>query len=284
MLLIDLSGVVIGSCIEFLSREKDGVSDGLIRHVTLSQILFYKKKFKEYGEIVIAADGKNYWRKEVFPYYKMNRKKVRKDSTIDWESFFYHFGTVKNELRDILPYTFVEVERCEADDVIAVLTKRYSRSEKIMIVSSDKDMIQLQKKGYSVKQYSPTIKKFLTEKENDYSLIEHCIRGDASDGIPNIMSEDDVFLCDDKRQKRISKQMIADAAQMKNPELICPNADALDRFKRNRTLVDVDYIPDIYCNAIVNEYEVQTKRDGGNIMKYLIEHKMKNLLDKLGEF
>lgn len=286
MILVDLSAVVITSVVEYYNRERESINDHTVRSIVLSQLLFYKKKFgNEYGNMVICADSHNYWRKDIFPFYKMNRKKTRDKSKFDWDTFFPIFNKIKLEIKESLPYPFVEVDRMEADDSIAILAIRYSAHEKVMIISSDKDLIQVQlKTNGDVKQYSPAIKKLLTKDQNNYSLIEHYIKGDSSDGIPNIFSDDDVFLCDDKRQKPVSKKLVAEAEGMKNPEYICSNAIALDKYKRNRELIDIDYIPEEYKSAIVSEYENELNKGVVSVRKYLIKTRMKNFMQRLGEF
>lgn len=285
MLLLDLSAIVISNVVHAVTVKKIELSTSMVRNIVLWEILKYRKKYRKYGEVVICADAKHYWRKDKFPHYKQNRKKMRSESKMDWEAFYVMFNTVKQEIKETFGYTFVEVDNCEADDIIAVLAMRYSAHEDIMIVSSDKDMIQIQLKTKgNVKQYSPAIKKLLTKRNNDYSLIEHYIRGDSSDGIPNILSDDDVFMCAEKRQKSISAMMIEDAKRMKNPEYICPNADALDKYKRNRELIDIDYIPDDLRKQIVAEYERAKTAKMGNLRNYFIKHRLKNLFPELGAF
>ena len=61
-----------------------------------------------------------------------------------------------------------------------------------MIISGDKDFIQLQKYS-NVSQYSPILKKHVNGKENDYIRV-HILKGDTSDGMINVLSNDDVFV------------------------------------------------------------------------------------------
>jgi 5'-3' exonuclease len=286
MLLIDLSSVVIGGVVSYLSSTKEKLDENLVRSLTLSQVLFYKQKYSKYGRPIICADNKNYWRKDIFPYYKQNRKKARDKSSVDWELFWLLFGRIKEELKNDLPYLYLEVEKAEADDIISVLSLKYASHEPVMIVSSDKDMLQLQLKSKNIQQYSPTTKKQITLDTNDYSLLEHIIKGDSSDGIPNILSDDDVFVEETKRQKSIRKQWIEEAKNLKNPEMICPDGHALDKYKRNRMLISVDEIPEKYRVAIVNEYDQESKsqKSSVNMLKYISKHRLKNFLDRINEF
>ena len=133
----------------------------LLRHMVINSIRSLKNKFEgEYGELVIACDNKNYWRKKIFPYYKANRKKAREESGLDWPMIFDTINLIKEELKAIFPYKVVEVETAEADDIIATLVMRSQKDSPLLILSGDHDFIQLQKyKG--VRQFSPVTKKFI---------------------------------------------------------------------------------------------------------------------------
>jgi 5'-3' exonuclease len=282
MILIDLSSVVLPEVIQLVTKEKESLSDDLVRRVVVSQVFNYKVMFSEYGKPVICSDARSYWRRDLFPHYKQNRKKYREEHTMDWNAFYIIFNRIKEEMKD-LPYRFIEIDKLEADDVIAVLAKRYSQVEPIMIVSADKDLIQLQIECDNVFQYSPMTKKRVVGDEKDYSLIEHIIRGDRSDGIPNIFSDDDVFMDDNKRQKRISRMIVEEAKKLKNPELISPNGDVLNKYKRNKTLIDLNEIPQEYRMQVVESFEnpsVSMKRT--TLLNYAIKHKLRNIINKYG--
>ena len=149
MIIFDYNQVVISNLMEQIGSSKTAVEPTLVRHMVLTTIRAYVKKFKEsHGpEVVIACDTKNYWRRDIFPHYKAGRKKARDASGHDWTAIFECMSLIKQELRDYSPYKVVEVETCEADDVIATLVQKYSSTQKIMILSSDKDFAQLQQIG-----------------------------------------------------------------------------------------------------------------------------------------
>lgn len=286
MLLLDFSSVVITTTIDFMNKNGDdgGDYENLIRHVGLSQILLYKNKFKEYGKPILCMDSTNYWRKDVFPNFKQNRKKTRSDSSIDWNKFFKVFNAFKEELAESFPYVMVDVPRVEADDVIAVLARE--TDEDVMIISSDKDMLQLQSKyGKRIRQWSVHAKKELTLANKDYCLMTHIIKGDASDGIPNILSDDDVFLNDEKRQKPVYKKFIDTVKSSSDPLDVLEGDDVIRKFERNRKLVDVSYIPDNIVVSINEQYSSEAaKPKASKIYPYLIKHRMKLLLERIGEF
>lgn len=289
MLLFDLSGIVVHTCVNLHHESREEVTVDVVRHVALSSLLYYKKRFgKVYGKPVICVDEKPYWREAIHPYYKKNRKKTRDESKIDWEAFSENFTEVKKDIEEFTPYPYISVPRVEGDDGIAVLTQyAHARREPVMIVSSDKDMIQLQKKYKNVKQYSPSRKKMLTSKDADYDLLTHIIKGDSVDGIPNIFSRDDILVNPNgERQRSVTKKMLQGAYDCDDP---MRDWDELDeesrfRFKRNRTLIDASYIPQRLKDRIVDKYEREIQQNKKNKMmacvrKYRLRHLMQSVQD-----
>ena len=65
MLLLDLSGIVINA-VQGAIAQKEILSESLVRHVALSQILHYKKKYSKYGKPILCLDSRHYWRKDEF--------------------------------------------------------------------------------------------------------------------------------------------------------------------------------------------------------------------------
>lgn len=275
---MDLPSFVIPEVLMLYSRAKMRVDDDLLRRVTLTQILNYKKKYQDYGKVIICADGRNYWRRQIFPLYKKNRKKARDDSDFDWGAFYLVFDRIQQELRE-LPFKFLKIEGLEADDIIGILGMRFANGEKIMVVSADKDLIQIQRMNKNVKQFSPITKKLV--KKPDYSLVEHIIRGDSSDGIPNIFSDDDTFMVEEKRQKPVSKDFVNEAKKMDDPSLCAPNDVVLDKYLRNEKLIDLTKIPKEYWDQVTDAY-LEKHVAKTTILKYAVKHKLKHVLNKLG--
>lgn len=285
MLLLDFSSIVITATIDFMNKSgEDDNYEKLIRHVGLSEILRLKSKFRAYGSPIICMDSTNYWRRDVFDNFKQNRKKARNDSKIDWNAFFKVFNAFKVELAEHFPYVILEVPRVEADDIIAILARE--TDEDVMIVSSDKDMLQLQAKyGKRISQWSLHAKKELTLANKEYCLMTHIIKGDVSDGIPNILSDDDVFLNDEKRQKAVYKKFIDKVKSSSDPLDVLEGDDVIQKFERNRKLIDVSYIPDDIVVSINEQYQTQAAMPkASKIYPYLIEHRMKLLLERIGDF
>ena len=281
MILIDLNQVLLAGLMAQIANQKGKLDEHLIRHMVLNIIRTHVKNFKaEYGEVVLCCDNRKYWRKEYFPFYKANRKKTRDKSDLDWHLIFDMLSKFKAELKENFPYKVIDVEGAEADDIIGTLVPRQSAHEKILILSSDGDFLQLQMYGDNVKQYNPSQKKYVKSEDALLELKEKIIRGDKGDGIPNIFSPSDCFVRD-LRQKPITQKIIDkylnESPDKWNDEL------ALTGFSRNETLIDLRFIPTEIKTKIINTYE-ETKPAKGKLLNYFIEHKLKNLMEVIEEF
>ncbi len=277
MILVDNNQIIIGS---LFAQTKNGqeVSHDLIRHMVLNTYRIMKNKFsREYGELVICHDSGDCWRKKFFPEYKANRKKQKKKSVIDWDGIFDIFHMIRTEVQENFPYKHMYIPHAEADDIIAILTKKYHTEEKVLIVSSDKDFQQLQRFP-NVSQYTPLHKKMLICDNPLKFLTHHIIKGDASDGIPNILSDDDAFVNENKRQKPCGVKKI----DVISGELEQWTTER--NWQRNQTLIDFTYIPEEMQGEIVEMFETQEVSDRSKIFNYMITHKLKNLMEVVGEF
>ena len=267
---------------EQIGSSKTSIDESLVRHMILNTIRTYVKKFKEsHGpEVVIACDNKNYWRREIYPHYKSNRKKAREASGHDWNTIFECLNKIRDELRDHSPYKVISVDTCEADDVIATLVQKYSSTQKIMILSSDKDFAQLQRYT-NVEQYSPILKKYIKEPLPLLQLKQLIIRGDKGDGIPNILSADDVFVSGG-RQKPITETKIIGWMNQEAKDFC--NEDMLRNFSRNEMLIDLTKIPERLANEILHTYESAIGHSKQDFLNYMIANRLKNLIEVLDDF
>jgi len=280
MIIFDFNQVAISNLMEQIGSSKTAVDESLVRHMILNTLRTYVKKFKSsHGpEVVIACDNKHYWRRDIYAHYKSNRKKARDSSGHDWNSIFECLNKIRDELRQYSPYKVVEVDTAEADDIIAVLAMRCN--EKVMILSSDKDFAQLQKFS-NVEQYSPILKKFIKEPLPAMQLKQLIIRGDKSDGIPNILSADDCFVVG-SRQKPITEAKIINWMNQK-PDEFCTE-EMLRNFKRNEMLIDLTKIPESLKQSIIDTYEGTKGHTRQEFMNYMITNRLKNLLEVIDEF
>ena len=283
MILLDYSQTVIGSFMA-VSRGNPVVEEDLLRHTILNSIRMFRNKFtKDYGEMVICCDDKNNWRKEVFPEYKANRRKNRENDITDWKTLFELLHEMREELTKYFPYKVMHVDSAEADDIIGVLVaERQNRfpSPPTLILSSDKDFIQLQK-YQGVRQWSPLQKKFVVGDPAE-SLYDKTIRGDTGDGVPNILSSDDTLITEGKRQTPVTKKKM-ELWRGKKPEEFC-NEAMLRNYHRNKTLVDLRETPKSIRINIVNQYDNQEAGDRSQLWNYFVDNRLKNLMDVIDEF
>ena len=279
MILLDYNAIAIGNFVV----QKVAVDENMIRHMILNSIRMYRQKFsKEYGEMVIVADGMNNWRKDVFPNYKVKRKKNREESTIDWNEAFRIIGMVRDEIRDNFPYKVVHQDGCEADDSIAHIamsTQEFGRYEPVMIISADGDFKQLQVHK-NVRQFSPMTKKFVVEKNPKLELANKILKGDSGDGVPNVMSDDNVFL-ESRRQSILSAKKRE--ALLDDPMAL--GEEVYRNYLRNKKLIDLSETPAPVVNNIINTYDSQDPLSNkGKVLNYLIQKRCKLLIESVGEF
>jgi 5'-3' exonuclease len=260
------------------------LEENMVRHMVLNSLRSYRKKFSdEYGELVIACDNSNYWRKQIFPYYKANRKKSIENSELNWKSIFECMNKIRSELKEFFPYRVIEIESAEADDVIGTLVTEFGSSlntgEKILILSGDKDFIQLHRFA-NVKQYDPTRKKWISHDDPSKFLKEHIMKGDAGDGVPNILSSDNCFVVGE-RQRPLTAKKIEKFMEMDPNKL---ETSVARNYFRNAQLIDLSYTPEEIREKVMKQYNSQNNRDRSKLINYFIANKLKNLTEYISEF
>ena len=279
MLIIDYNGIAVSA----VAIEKT-LSEELIRHMILNTIRMYKSKFNDYGQVIIAADGANNWRREAFPQYKANRRKNREESTFDWPKAFNIINKIREEIRENFPYKVIHIEGCEADDVIGTLveqTQEFGMHEDVMIISADGDFKQLQQYD-NVKQFSPLLKKFVVEENPRLKLVEKIIKGDTGDGVPNVLSDDNVFV-EGLRQTPITQKKIVN--MFESVEKADTTVPWWRNYQRNRMLIDLTRTPQKFKDQILGNYDDQDPwNNKGKVLPYLINKQCKMLIECIEEF
>lgn len=296
IIIVDYSQVLLASVFVFSDEFKKGKDPekmkGILRHTLLSSLLAYKREHgQKYGEIVIACDGREYWRKKYFPLYKANRKTNREESDMDWDSVFAHLADMRQELIDYFPWKVILLPEVEGDDIMAVLSKYcvenhvtqdglFEDVEPVLLISSDGDMRQCHNKH--VRQWSPIQKKFVSPPEKDF-LIEKIIRGDAGDGIASVLCPDDWFVnpkFEGVRAKSVTKKVLE-----RFKAGVGLTQEESDRYIQNKTLIDFSCIPDRVRNDIISAYEnAKPVKDLNGIMNFLLSVRAKQLLERVQEF
>jgi 5'-3' exonuclease len=259
------------------------LEENMVRHMILNSLRSYKTKFtSEYGELVIACDNTNYWRKQAFPYYKANRKKNQEASEMDWKSIFECMNKIRSELKEYFPYRVIDVESAEADDIIGTLVKEFGAEiggAPILILSGDKDFIQLH--TYSnVSQYDPTRKKWVKHDDPNKFLKEHIMKGDAGDGVPNILSNDNCFVVGDRQKPLTTKKM----DNLMHLDISQYDSVVARNYQRNAQLIDLSFTPKEIRSKVMEQYNAQAGRDRSKLMNYFIANRLKNLMENIAEF
>ena len=284
MIIIDMNQISLASLMMDLNiRKSNEVDEGMVRHMILNSIRLHRQQFqKEFGEVILTYDSKHYWRRDYFPNYKAGRKKGRENDSKDWDAIFGCLNKIKAEFKENLPYKYLEVYGCEADDIIATLCKNvtfFNENEKIMIVSGDKDFIQLQKYT-NVSQYSPILKKMVNGHNPTTYIKEHILKGDTSDGVPNVLSPDNTFV-DGIRQRPLGRKKIETWLDIHIDDL----PDEVKRnYQRNDKLINLDNVPEELEKEIMVEFCEAPCGDRSKLLNYFIKSRLKNLTNEIGEF
>ena len=280
MIIIDMNQIALASLMMNLNMNKSNTADEkMVRHMILNSIRLYRTKyFQEYGEVILSWDSKHSWRRDYFPQYKASRRKGRQKSDLNWDSIFEFLNKIKSEFKENLPYKFIEVYGTEADDIIAVLCKNF-QDENIMIISGDKDFIQLQKYS-NVKQWSPITKKYINGYNPHIYLKEHIFKGDTSDGVPNVLSPDNTFT-DGLRQRPLGRKKIQTWLNIDIDDL----QDEVKRnYQRNNQLINLDNIPEDLEKEIMMDFCEAQCGDRSKLLNYFIKNKLRELTESIGEF
>ena len=280
MIIIDMNQIAVANLMMNLKmNDSKTIDENMVRHMILNSIRMYRMEHHdEYGEVVLTWDSKHSWRRDYFPEYKASRRKGREESDLNWDDIFGTLNKIRNEIKENFPYKYLEVFGAEADDIIGFLCEE-NRDEKILIISGDKDFIQLQKFP-NVKQWSPITKKDVNGFNPTTYLKEHILKGDTSDGVPNVLSPDNTFV-DGLRQRPLSRKKI-------QSWLIGGGSDWNDEvkrnFQRNSTLIDLSRTPEELKNQIRLEYNNAPHGDRSKLLNYFMQNKLKELTENIGEF
>jgi hypothetical protein len=277
MIIVDFNQVMLSNLLMQIGNHTNSkIEENMVRHMVLNSLRSYRNKFgSEFGEMIIACDNTNYWRKKIFPYYKANRKKNIEKSELDWKNIFECMNKLRSEIKDYFPYKVINIESAEADDIIATLVMNIN-DQNILILSMDKDFIQLHKYK-NVKQYDPVNKKWINHSDPEMFLKEHIIKGDFGDGIPNILSSDNCLVIGE-RQKSITKKRLDKLLIMIDDDTVQRNHD------RNKQLIDLSMVPSYIQDKVMEEYKVMPDKDRSKLINYFMSNKLKNLTEHIMEF
>lgn len=286
MILIDYNAIAIGNVV----TQKLDMDENLIRHMILNSLRMYRVRHKQkFGELVICTDGQRNWRYDAYPHYKFKRKDARKTSSMDWNELFRITNMVLEEIEENFPYKVVKHNNAEADDIIAALcehTQEFGNHENVVIISSDKDFAQLQKWD-NIYQWSPMKKGWIKEDHPRKQLLELIMKGDQADGIPNVLSGDNVFVEGIRQTPLRQKKMDELIEKLHNTysEPYGTDEEWMRNYQRNKKLIDLSETPESVKSEIIYNYEQQDKwHQKGNVFPYLVEKRCRMLLESVEEF
>lgn len=283
MILIDLNQVMISNLMMQIGNHKNAeLDENMLRHMILNSLRANRMKFRsEFGEMVICTDDRNYWRRQYYPYYKASRRKSREDSELDWNAIFQSLNKIRDELKEYFPYKVLQIETAEADDIIGTIVHRegtiLDTGKPILILSGDKDYIQLHKYA-NVKQYDPVRKRWIKHSDPEQYLYEHIVKGDFSDGVPNILSADNVFVMGIK-QKPITKKRLELFEDLNNM-----TSDVKRNWERNKRLIDLSQVPESLQETILAEFDLECDGDRSQLFNYFVKNRLRHLVENLSEF
>src|SRR6056300_1347647 len=284
MILIDLNQVMISNMMMQIGNQQNAeVDENMIRHMILNSLRANKVKFgSDFGEFIICADDKNYWRREMFPYYKASRRKSRENSELDWNAIFSALNAIREELKTFFPYKVIQIEHAEADDVIGTIVHKEGKilntgEERILILSGDKDYIQLHKYA-NVDQFDPVRKRWIKHSDPEQYLFEHIIKGDAGDGVPNVLSADNSLVMG-IRQRPVTKKRLEEWQDINNM-----NSEVQRNWFRNKKLIDLSEVPEHIKEQVLEVYEAANEKDRSQLFNYFIANKLKFLMEHINEF
>ena len=284
MILVDLNQVMISNMMMQVGNHQNAqIDENMLRHMILNSLRFNRQKFhREFGELIICADDKNYWRRQVYAYYKAGRRKNREESELDWNSIFQALNKIRDELKEFFPYRVIQIETAEADDIIGTIVHAEGEqlntgSNPILVLSGDKVYIQLHKYA-NVKQYDPTRKRWISNSNPELYLHEHILKGDKGDGVPNVLSPDNTFVMN-IRQRPVTKKRLLEWADINNM-----NEEVKRNYMRNKSVIDLELVPDRIKAEIMEKYTADNPKDRSQLLNYFIKNKLRNLMESISEF
>ena len=283
MIIVDYSGIAVAAA--FSQKQPDQLDQGVVRHMILNSLRMHNIKNRgEFGQMVIACDSSS-WRKEIFPEYKAARKGARETSKLDWNKFFTMANNVRDELKENFSYPVVTVDRAEADDIIGILVselQEFGRHEEILIVSGDKDFLQLQQFS-NVQQYSPVQRKFLKCEDPHRYLFEHICKGDSSDGVPNVLSPDNTFT-NQLRQTPLRAKRIDEWWENRQSLQNHMSKHVWRNYQRNEWMINLRKTPSEIRKEVINQVGEQSGKNNNKILNYLVTNRCGLLVESAQEF
>lgn len=255
------------------------------KHVMFNTIFTTCKKF-EATKVILAVDSKENWRKKVYSEYKEHRKENRDShEDIDWNEFFKAFQEFVDDVKKYFPFYVIQIKYMEADDIAALITKNY-QAEKKIIITSDSDYVQLLKYN-NVKIFDPIKTTFVTCEDPEKQLKIKIIMGDKGDNISAIKPKIGPKTAEKiVNSPDLLKEMFEDKTVSYKKEDgtdVTFGEEYKEKFKRNKILIDLTMIPEIFQNKLKEVMDIYELPSGKEIAQYFISNKYRELTRKLEE-
>lgn len=228
--------------------------------------------FIDKSKFILCMDcpRKEIWRTDIYPEYKVNRKyQVSNFEFNVGKVFEYAYNYIIPKICDEFDIIKVQSKSAEGDDIIAVLAQKYVNNGKnVIIVTGDRDMVQLASDKITIVTSDGTIRDPRTELEtilknkninceitaNDFLLFK-IIVGDNSDDIPNIK--------DGIGPKR-AFDLVTDKNKLK--KLLTEDKITAQAFARNKKLIAMSEIPkqvkDLILEVTKQQLELKELQNG----------------------
>lgn len=253
-------------------------------YIALSMMISALKKIglSTDDEVIVARDGRGNWRKDLDPTYKADRKEKRDaEEAIDWDDLFERFNDLANQLDISTDWHFIQIPKIEADDIAAVICRKYTDKE-IVLVSYDADWQQLllypNVKIFSIlKKFGGVKGAYLVPPPNfnAYKLIAKKIEKEKTDNLINpILTEEDY-----ERRKTLVNLLCLP------PSVECAIIESLARISpKEEVLVDLfpfrslrERMASVYENNLnVITYEQCCKKEEKKKLKKKLKKGVKN--------
>lgn len=259
------------------SKEQDDILLAMANKSFMDIINKYARESK-CDEVVLAFDGPKNWRKTftknapnegnddcvTFKRYKGHRKDKLTEAELEkLRRFDEHVVEFRDMLREYTGLLVLQHDRLEADDIIGgFISSR--RDEKHLIISSDRDYLQLQRFP-GVSQLDPKTGKKLTLIDHDhdpeYFMFQKCIRGDAGDNVmsayPRVRETKIKAAYESDYERNNLMQHTFDVTYLhpKTGEAITKKFVTGEVFEENEMLMDLVKQPDVIQEMIMKAIE-----------------------------
>ena len=243
-------------------------------------------KHRTVKEVILAVDDKNSWRKAYFRRYKESRKKQRDKSDVNWKELFENIENIVADLRHHMPFKVIKIRSAEADDVIGVLATVLR--DNCVVISNDEDYLQLC--SDRVKIYNPGKKEYTVCDDPQGFIHKKSYIGQKKDDIFNIITPSDWGETEETTGKRkpgfgevayrkVLNEGFDEWLDKRHINKWYGEIDVKENLKRNKILMDFNYIPQTIKGRIIDAYNNYTFPPPSNIYQFFKKYNMRGFLE-----